>query len=110
MSKNEATVLYYQVGKEPVLKSIPNTLEASQKLVGGYIEYVYLEDGYVLVCNEEALLKDRPAWNRSTKFGGIVAGDFFVARFEDQDDDSGDLDQLDDEDVNIIRDMIGPCL
>lgn len=38
MSENEIRVLYVQPGKYPEERIIPNTLSASQKLVGGNIE------------------------------------------------------------------------
>lgn len=40
MSENEIRVLYVQPGKYPEERIIPNTLSASQKLVGGNIECV----------------------------------------------------------------------
>ena len=40
MSENEIRVLYVQPGKYPEERIIPNTLSASQKLVGGNIEFV----------------------------------------------------------------------
>ena len=40
-------------GKAPYMKIIPNTLEAFQEEVGGYIEVVPLGMGAVMVVNEE---------------------------------------------------------
>ena len=40
--------------------SIPNTLEAMQSLVGGYIETVTLAPDLVLICNEEGFLRHLP--------------------------------------------------
>lgn len=37
-----------------------STLEKMQRLVGGYIEFVYIEDGKILVVNEDALFEDLP--------------------------------------------------
>lgn len=48
----EILVVVKQPGKEPVSKTIPNTLEAYQKEVEGYIECVCFR-GYTMVCNEE---------------------------------------------------------
>lgn len=45
-------------GKGYYAKEIPNTLEAMQELVGGYIETVPLNmSGVILVCNEEGKLR-----------------------------------------------------
>jgi len=44
----EITVLKVEPGKEPEEVTIPNTLEAMQEMVGGFIEIVYL-DGVCLV-------------------------------------------------------------
>ena len=51
----EITVLKVEPGKEPEEVTIPNTLEAMQEMVGGFIEIVYLDD-VCLVCNEEGKL------------------------------------------------------
>ena len=51
--KNEIKVLYKAVGKDPIVKVIPNTLEAKQKLVGGLIEVVPYDEETLLVCNDE---------------------------------------------------------
>jgi hypothetical protein len=44
-------VVKIDVGRMPVEKDIPNTLEALQAEVGGLIECVYLEDGCIAVVN-----------------------------------------------------------
>ena len=46
-----------QFGEEA---TIPNTLKALQEAVGGYIETVTLDNGVVLICNEEGRLRDMP--------------------------------------------------
>ena len=46
-------------GKKPQLKNIPNTLEALQEIVGGYIETVTFGDT-IVICNEEGRLKGLP--------------------------------------------------
>lgn len=50
---NEYRILYKKVGKEPVVTTVADTLEAKQKLVGGLIEIVSLDENTLLVCNEE---------------------------------------------------------
>ena len=46
-------VIFKEVGKDPVVMEIDDTLEAKQKLVGGLIEIVHYKDDLLLVCNEE---------------------------------------------------------
>lgn len=48
-------------GKPWELRTVPDTLESYQSLVGGYIETVTLASDLVLVCNEEGLLLDLPS-------------------------------------------------
>lgn len=47
-------------GCEYVRKEIPNTLEAMQAEVGGYIETVRFTSDCCIVCNEEGRLKGLP--------------------------------------------------
>ena len=46
-------VIFKEVGKDPVVMEIEDTLEAKQKLVGGLIEIVPYKDDLLLICNEE---------------------------------------------------------
>lgn len=46
-------IIFKEVGKDPVVMEIDDTLEAKQKLVGGLIEIVPYKDDLLLVCNEE---------------------------------------------------------
>lgn len=49
-------------GKEARVVSIPNTLEAKQHLVGGYIEqYCPYEEDIAIICNEEGKIEGLPA-------------------------------------------------
>ena len=59
-----------QFGEEA---TIPNTLEALQEAVGGYIETVTLpEHNLVLICNEEGKLRDMPYnFTHRQMFGAI---------------------------------------
>lgn len=79
-NKNDIAVLFYKTGEAPRPKFIPNTLEAMQELVGGYIETVTLEDGLVLICDEEGRLNDRsPNAAVVSKYGEQdICGDFFI--------------------------------
>jgi len=71
-------VLYIEPNKLPVKKTIKNTLEEKQKLVGGYIEYTYLEDcdDVAVVCNEEGKIYGLPP-NRDIGHD-IIVGNFFI--------------------------------
>ena len=55
MKEDSIQVLKIEPGKAPEVVTIPNTLEAMQQMVGGYIEVIPLED-VCLVCNEEGKL------------------------------------------------------
>ena len=50
MKEKEITVLKVEPGKSPETVTMPNTLDAMQKMVGGYIEVLPLSD-VCLVCN-----------------------------------------------------------
>ena len=55
-------VLIKEPGKPWVVALIPNTLEALQQAVGGYIETYTIdpERGLVIICDEEGRLSDKP--------------------------------------------------
>jgi hypothetical protein len=82
-------VLFYEVGKEPVVKEINGSLEEMQEMVGGYIEVVRLPNlgkgilsgtDYVVVVNEEGLIKGLKP-NR-----GQLVGNLFVCAIDEEDD------------------------
>ena len=76
MKADAIQVLKVASGKAPEAITIPNTLEAMQQMVGGYIEVIPLED-VCLVCNEEGKLMGLPG---SRRLGDdIIAGTFFLA-------------------------------
>ena len=83
-SKNFIKVLFVRPHEEPYVAQIPDTLEAKQQAVGGYIEYVYNSDETALVGDEEAKLKNKEG-NRYLDGGGIIAGDFLVVGLGDED-------------------------
>ena len=58
------------VGQPPEVCNIPNTLEAMQSLVGGYIQLVPIGLGIDLLCNEEGLLLKLPV---NCGFAGTIA-------------------------------------
>ena len=47
-------------GMFPKLVDIPNTLEALQEAVDGYIECLTIDDGVCVICNEEGRLNGLP--------------------------------------------------
>lgn len=59
------------------IATIPNTLNAMQGLVHGYIETVTLGNGLVLIMDEEGRLKGRSA-NIETKLFGTIVGTVLV--------------------------------
>jgi len=58
-----------QFGEEA---TIPNTLKALQEAVGGYIETVTLDNGVVLICNEEGRIRDMPYNFTLRRIRGVV--------------------------------------
>ena len=77
-------VLYKQPGMPAVPKIIENTLEASQQLVGGFIEVHNLKRPFCLVCNEEGRLQDLPP-NVYIEGVGWIVGPIFIAKSPDED-------------------------
>lgn len=68
MKKNAIGVLFSVDNSIKALefKGSHVTLEEMQQCVGGYIELVYLNDGMVLVVNEEGLIHNLPYNERAT--------------------------------------------
>ena len=46
--------------KEMYQEEIENSLNSLQKEVDGYIEIVHLIDNYVIICNEEGMIRNLP--------------------------------------------------
>lgn len=92
MNEETSIVLKVEPGAAPEIITIPNTLEAFQAAVGGYIEAVGLDCGICLLCNEEGKLIGLPA-NRQAG-GDTIAGTFLVVGEAD-----GDFCSLSDEDA-----------
>jgi len=68
--------------KKPYKKTIPNTLEAMNDIVGGYIEVIpcgvtETKTQLILTCNEEGKLLDLP-FNRRIVGYDLIAGTFFL--------------------------------
>lgn len=90
---NMIKVVKIDVGRMPVEKDIPNTLEALQAEVGGLIECVYLEDGCLAVVNEEGKLNGMEPNRRLGT--DIICGPFFICG----DTAEGDFASLDEKQV-----------
>lgn len=61
-------VIYKEPGCAPEVRDIPNTLEALQAAVGGYIEAVTIDTDAAVICNEEGRLQGMP---HNVKFLGV---------------------------------------
>ena len=76
-------ILIVEPERRPEVKEIDGTLEAMQKVVGGYIEAIYpFDDAVALVANEEGKLDGLPA-NRGLRdedgqIYDIICGTFFL--------------------------------
>lgn len=78
------TGLLVEPGKLPKKISIENKLEELQKLVEGYIEFIYINsDNVCLIVNEEGRIKNLP-FNRYYK-GEILVGNILVFGIKDDD-------------------------
>ena len=63
--RKKMNVLIVEPGKHPRLADIDESLESLQKIVGGYIEAIYLfEDEIAIICDEELKLKSEIEWNK----------------------------------------------
>lgn len=71
-------VIIKEPGKPAEVKDIPNTLEALQETVGGYIETVQIASNLVAIFDEEGRLKKKPL-NILGLVGTVV---FAGAKFE----------------------------
>lgn len=89
------TVLMVEPGYAPYEKTIPNTLEAKQELVGGLITAIYpYEEMVAIVANDEGILLNME-FNRSVEGGyGGVFGSFFVCGLTEDDFCSLPPDQM----------------
>ena len=94
MSDKQETIeiLVIKQDEKPIRKTIPNTLEAKQHEVGGYIEPFGLKNGATIYCNEEGKLG---SWtlNRAiraydledvsdSQIVEMMAGTFFISGFD----------------------------
>lgn len=83
MSK-KIKIVYQNPGEISRIVTIPNTEEAMQELVGGYIEVHHIGNGLLLVMDEEGRLKGLPENVRCVQYGTIV-GPVFITADKDED-------------------------
>ncbi|KLU61720.1 hypothetical protein CEB3_c18980 [Peptococcaceae bacterium CEB3] len=88
-------VLVFQPGQLAQIREIQNTLAACQNVVGGYIEVIHLDDGLLLVCDEEGKLKGYPPNRRVGR--DVICGTFFICR-----SDGDEFTSVTDEDLKSI--------
>ena len=84
------TVVACYPGKPAEIISIPNTLQAKQGVVGGYIEAVYpFSDPVAIICNEEGKINgldlNRALYNEEGEMFDIVAGPMLVCGLGEED-------------------------
>lgn len=77
---NEILVVVKDPGKPAVQKRIPNTLDAFQREVDGYIETVRIASGLIAVVNEEGRLRGLP----SSGIKGLVGTVVICAEHKDE--------------------------
>lgn len=85
--------LKVEPNKLPEEVTIPNTLKAKREIVGGDIEYAYIENdnSVVLICNEYGKL-DGLTYNRDIGYD-VIAGPFLIVGDEDTGEDRSLLDE-----------------
>tara|TARA_R110002020_G_scaffold7599_1_gene31803 strand:- start:1520 stop:1771 length:252 start_codon:yes stop_codon:yes gene_type:complete len=63
----------------PIEAIVVKDLKSRQEIVGGYIEYVYLEDGKGLIVNEDGRTVGLPFNERATKLSNrVIVGDVIL--------------------------------
>ncbi len=96
-------VLVADAGKRCHVQEIPDTLEAMQAIVGGYIEHVdTLDPGIDIWANEEGLLKGLPP-NRNLGLN-VIVGPILVTACNK----SGNAVSLSDEQIKIATAVLDP--
>ena len=94
MKKREITVLMVEPRKAPVVTTLTNDLDSLQKAVSigtdyqGLIELIGIEEGVLLLCNEEGKLIGLEGNRRIGR--DIITGVFYVVGVNDE----GDLASL----------------
>lgn len=93
--------LKVEPNKLPEEVTIPNTLKAKQEIVGGDIEYAYMENdsNVVLICNEYGKIDGLP-YNRDIGYD-VIAGPFLIVG----DEDTGEDRSLSDEQIKKYKNV-----
>ncbi|MBQ8994498.1 MAG: DUF3846 domain-containing protein [Oscillospiraceae bacterium] len=95
----DLTCILKPVGGTPEVKTIENTLEELQRIVGGYIEVVDIGSHTVIICNEEGKIRSEPK-NFWITTGGeavdYIAGDAIICGTDGENFCSIDPDVLPD--------------
>ncbi|MBR1382309.1 MAG: DUF3846 domain-containing protein [Ruminococcus sp.] len=76
---NKITAIKFTPDGEAIVTKIEDTLESLQAAVGGYIETITLSDDFVLICDEEGVLKGKPRNTLAEMFVGGLVGTVLVA-------------------------------
>ncbi len=77
-------ILIIEPSRPPKRAEIPHTLEAMQKVVGGYIEAIYpFSDPVALVCDEEGKLKNKQP-NLLIMKQDLIVGTFFICGLSEE--------------------------
>lgn len=82
-TEKKIKIVLQNPGELSRIVTVPNTLEALQELVGGYIEVVGIGNGLLLVMNEEGKIKGLPE-NVRCLYDTIV-GPVFITADKDED-------------------------
>ena len=69
MSEEKIRVILKRPGKKAFTTEIPNTLDALQNEVGGWIEITRPFQDAAIICNEEGILLDLPA---NVRYGSVL--------------------------------------
>ena len=85
--------------EEVEVKEVENTLEELQSEVDGYIETLYLGNGYIIICNEEGKLRRLPVTAVVTN--GIkqepLVGNILICKIDEE-----NFISLSEEDIKLI--------
>lgn len=91
-------IVYKEVGEDPIVMEIEDTLEAKQKLVGGLIEVVPYKDDLLLICNEEGKITNlKPNLQFDYDY---IAGNCFIIG---DDYENGDFKSVEESQIEDIK-------
>ncbi|WP_317854614.1 DUF3846 domain-containing protein [Chakrabartyella piscis] len=92
-------ILKVEVGKEPYMKEIESDLKSLQNEVEGLIEPIYMDDGNLIIVNEEGKINGMEP-NRWLGDVDIICGPFFVCG-----DDGEEFASLKEEGIEKYKEM-----